>query len=76
MKISLIKTQILPGNKYLKPNRLMVRQADAFSLLYRYTSFNGAGLEYSTGENFQANLKEFYPQVLKKSLKKILAQKS
>lgn len=64
------------GNKYLKPNRLRVRQADAFSLLYRYTSFNGAGLEYSTGENFQANLKEFYPQVLKKSLKKILAQKS
>ena len=62
------------GNKYLKPTRVRTRPGDQFSLLYRYTGFNGAGLEYNTGENFQNNLKEFYPQVLKKSLKKLLAQ--
>ena len=62
------------GNKYLKPTRVRARPGDQFSLAYRYTGFNGAGLEYNTGENFQNNLKEFYPQVLKKSLKKLLAQ--
>lgn len=62
------------GNKYLKPNRIRVRPGDQFILNYNYSGTNGVGLEYNTGENFQDNLKEFYPQVLKKSLKKILSQ--
>ena len=62
------------GNKYLKPNRVRVRPGDQFILDYNYSGSNDVGSTYNTGENFQNNLKEFYPQVLKKSLKKILAQ--
>jgi len=62
------------GNKYLKPNRVRVRPGDQFILDYNYSGSNDVGTTYSIGENFQNNLKEFYPQVLKKSLKKLLAQ--
>ena len=56
------------GKKYMKPGRVRVRPADRFDLLYRYTAFNGAGLEYSTGENLMFEIKEYYPQILKKAI--------
>ena len=62
------------GNKYLKPNRVRIRPGDQFMLNYGYSGTNDVGSTCNTGENFQNNLKEFYPQVLKKSLKKILNQ--
>lgn len=59
-------------SKFMKPNRLRVRTEDQFDLLYRYSGFSFSGIDIIQGSNIFSDIREFYPEVLRKGLIKHL----
>ena len=61
----------LGERKHLKPNRIRVRSKEYFDLEYNYSGADVAEV-FFTGDNLLTQMTEYYPSVLKSSLKKML----
>jgi len=59
-------------SKYLKPTRFRVRTDDQFSLLYRYSGLSFSAIDVPLGYDLFSDIREFYPEVLRKGLIKYL----
>ena len=59
-------------SKYMKPNRLRIRTEDHFNLLYRYSGFSYSAIDVLMGQDIFSDIREFYPEVLRKGLIKHL----
>ena len=59
-------------SKFIKPKRLRIRTQDRFDLLYRYSGFSLSGIDILQGSNIFSDIREFYPEVLRKGLIKHL----
>lgn len=59
-------------SKYTKPRRLRFRTDDEFSLLYRYSGLSFSGIDIPQGRDIFSDIREFYPEVLRKGLLKYL----
>lgn len=59
-------------SKYMKPRRIRGRTEDQFNLLYRYSGFSLSGIDIMQGSNILSDIREFYPEILKKGLIKHL----
>lgn len=59
-------------SKFLKPTFFRARTNDNFNLLYRYSGFSLSGLDILQGSNIFSDIREFYPEVLRKGLLKHL----
>jgi hypothetical protein len=59
-------------SKYMKPSRIRLRTEDQFDLLYRYSGFSLSGIDIIQGTNIFSDIREFYPEILKKGLLKHL----
>jgi hypothetical protein len=55
-------------SKFLKPRRLRVRTEDNFNLLYRYSGFSFSGIDIMESTSIFTDIREFYPEVLRKGL--------
>lgn len=55
-------------SKYMKPGRIRVRTEDQFYLLYRYSGFSVSGFDIMHGTDIFSDIREFYPEVLRKGL--------
>jgi hypothetical protein len=62
----------LGQSKFLKPTRIRTRTEDQFDLLYRYSGFSFSGIDILQGADIFSDIKEFYPEVLRKGLVKHL----
>ena len=59
-------------SKFMKPTRIRARTEDQFDLLYRYSGFSLSGIDIIQGANIFSDIREFYPEVLRKGLMKHL----
>jgi hypothetical protein len=59
-------------SKFLKPGRIRARTEDQFYLLYRYSGFSFSGIDIMYGNDIFSDIREFYPEVLRKGLMKHL----
>lgn len=59
-------------SKFMKPTRFRARTNDQFDLLYRYSGFSLSGIDILQGSNVFSDIREFYPEVLRKGLIKHL----
>lgn len=59
-------------SKFMKPTRIRTRTEDQFNLLYRYSGFSFSGIDVIQGANIFFDIREFYPEVLRKGLMKHL----
>lgn len=59
-------------SKFMKPTRIRTRTEDQFDLLYRYSGFSLSGIDIIQGANIFSDIREFYPEVLRKGLIKHL----
>ena len=59
-------------SKFMKPTRIRTRTEDQFDLLYRYSGFSLSGIDIIQGANIFSDIREFYPEVLRKGLMKHL----
>ena len=59
-------------SKFMKPTKFRARTEDQFDLLYRYSGFSLSGIDIIQGANIFSEIREFYPEVLKKGLLKHL----
>lgn len=58
--------------KHLKPKRFRIRTREYFNFVYTYDKGTEIANEYFTGDNLLTQMTEYYPSVLKSSLKKML----
>lgn len=68
------KISLEPALNLATPKNYQLGPGDQFMLRYNYSGTNNVGFIFDIGEHFQNNLKEYYPQVLKKSLKRIFRE--
>ena len=59
-------------SKFMKPGRIRARTEDQFYLLYRYSGFSFSGIDIMYGNDIFSDIREFYPEVLRKGLMKHL----
>lgn len=59
-------------SKFMKPGRIRARTEDQFYLLYRYSGFSFSGIDILMGQDIFSDIREFYPEVLRKGLIKHL----
>lgn len=59
-------------SKYMKPGRIRARTEDQFYLLYRYSGLSYSGIDILMGQDIFSDIREFYPEVLRKGLIKHL----
>ena len=59
-------------SKFIKPGRIRARTEDQFYLLYRYSGFSSSGIDILYGNDIFSDIREFYPEVLRKGLMKHL----
>lgn len=59
-------------SKFMKPGRIRARTEDQFYLLYRYSGFSFSGIDILYGNDIFSDIREFYPEVLRKGLIKHL----
>ena len=59
-------------SKFMKPRRIRARTEDQFYLLYRYSGFSFSGIDILMGQDIFSDIREFYPEVLRKGLIKHL----
>ena len=59
-------------SKFMKPGRIRARTEDQFYLLYRYSGFSFSGIDILMGQDIFSDIREFYPEVLRKGLMKHL----
>jgi hypothetical protein len=59
-------------SKFMKPTRIRTRTEDQFDLLYRYSGFSYSTIDILSGSNLFSDIREFYPEVLRKGLIKHL----
>jgi hypothetical protein len=59
-------------SKFLKPTRIRSRTDDQFDLLYRYSGFSFSTIDILSGSTLFSDIREFYPEVLRKGLIKHL----
>jgi hypothetical protein len=59
-------------SKFMKPTRIRTRTEDRFDLMYRYSGFSLSGIDIIQGANIFSDIREFYPEVLRKGLMKHL----
>jgi len=59
-------------SKFMKPGRIRARTEDQFYLLYRYSGFSFSGIDILYGNDIFSDIREFYPEVLRKGLMKHL----
>ena len=59
-------------SKFMKPGRIRARTEDQFYLLYRYSGFSFSGIDILMGHDIFSDIREFYPEVLRKGLMKHL----
>jgi hypothetical protein len=59
-------------SKFMKPGRIRARTNDQFYLLYRYSGFSLSGIDIMSGNSILSDIREFYPEVLRKGLMKHL----
>ena len=59
-------------SKFMKPGRIRARTEDHFYLLYRYSGFSFSGIDIMYGNDIFSDIREFYPEVLRKGLMKHL----
>jgi hypothetical protein len=59
-------------SKFMKPTRIRARTEDQFDLLYRYSGFSFSTIDILSGNNLFSDIREFYPEVLRKGLMKHL----
>lgn len=59
-------------SKYMKPKRIRGRTEDRFDLLYRYSGFSLSGIDIAHGSNILSDIRQFYPEILRKGLIKHL----
>jgi hypothetical protein len=60
-------------SKFMKPTRIRTRTDDQFDLLYRYSGFSLSTIDILSGNNLFSDIREFYPEVLRKGLMKHLS---
>lgn len=58
----------------MKPGRIRARTEDQFYLLYRYSGFSFSGIDIIYGNDIFSDIREFYPEVLRKGLIKHLKE--
>lgn len=54
--------------KHLKPKRLRIRTREQFELIYNYVSDTNVAREFFTGSSVLHQIREYYPEVLRKTL--------
>ena len=54
--------------KHLKPRRLRVRSREQFELIYNYVSDSNVAREFFTGSSVLHQIREYYPEVLRKAV--------
>ena len=59
-------------SKFMKPNRIRARTEDQFYLPYRYSGLSFSGIDILYGNDIFSDIREFYPEVLRKGLMKHL----
>jgi hypothetical protein len=59
-------------SKFMKPKSIRARTYDQFYLLYRYSGLSVSGIDINSGNTLFSDIREFYPQILKKGLIKFL----
>ena len=59
-------------SKFMKPGRIRARTEDQFYLLYRYSGFSFSGIDVMFANDIFSDIREFYPEVLRKGLMKHL----
>ncbi|WP_213524429.1 hypothetical protein [Nonlabens sp.] len=59
-------------SKFIKPGRIRARTEDQFYLLYRYSGFSFSGIDVMFANDIFSDIREFYPEVLRKGLMKHL----
>jgi hypothetical protein len=59
-------------SKFMKPNRFRLRTDDSFNLLYRYSGLSFSSIDIIQGNNIFTEIREFYPEILRKGLLKYL----
>ena len=59
-------------SKFMKPGRIRARTEDQFYLLYRYSGLSFSGIDILMGQDIFSDIREFYPEVLRKGLIKHL----
>lgn len=62
-------------SKYMKPKKIRTRSNDYFNILYRYSGFSSSGIDINQGNNLLSDIREFYPEVLRKGVFKFLMGK-
>lgn len=63
-------------SKYMRPRRIRARTEEQFYLLYRYSGFSFSGIDFMHSEDIFSEIKQFYPEILRKGLIKHLKPKS
>ena len=59
-------------SRFIKPTRMRVRTEDQFDLLYRYSGFSLSTIDIISGNSILSDIREYYPEVLRKGLMKHL----
>jgi hypothetical protein len=59
-------------SKFMKPGRIRARTEDQFYLLYRYSGYSFSGIDVMFANDIFSDIREFYPEVLRKGLMKYL----